>query len=210
MIPQTLKIPSLEEAERLLCEAESMNPGPWAAHSRFAAQAAQHIAAGLANTGKVEIDPQAAYILALLHDIGRREGVRGNRHGLDGYRFLVELGYPDAARASLVHPHTTKKVQDASGKWDCTQAEMEFIQETLDSIDYTHYDRLVQLCDGICMPEGFCLIEKRMVDVALRYGFNQYTLEKWRAFFQIKQEFEAILGYSIYRLLPGVVENTFT
>jgi hypothetical protein len=203
-------IPSLEEAERLLTEAESMNPGPWAQHSRFAAQAAQYISAGLRRTGKLDIDPEEAYILALLHDIGRREGVKGNRHGLDGYRFLESLGYLDAARACLVHPHTTKNVYDASGKWDCTDEEIAFIQETLDSIDYTHYDRLVQLCDGICLPEGFCLIEKRMVDVALRYGFNQYTLEKWRAFFQIKQDFEAVLGHSIYHLLPGVVENTFS
>lgn len=204
-----LRIPTLEEAERLLAEAEGLNPGPWAAHSRFAAQAAQSIAKQLAASGMQEIDPQAAYILALLHDIGRREGVKGNRHALDGYVFLKSKGYDDAARICLVHPHTTKNVQDASGTWDCSVEELAFLQQFLDEIHYNTYDRLIQLCDAICMPSGFCLIEKRMVDVALRYGFNEYTLEKWRGFFQIKDDFEKIIGQSIYSLLPGVVENTF-
>lgn len=47
------------------------------------------------------------------------------------------------------------------------------------------------LCDCLALPTGFCLIEKRLVDIALRHGFNDYTLEKWRAFFAIRARFEA-------------------
>lgn len=32
---------------------------------------------------------------------------------------------------------------------------------------YDDYDRLVQLCDSLALPSGFCLLEKRFVDVAL-------------------------------------------
>ena len=33
--------------------------------------------------------------MGLLHDIGRREGVTGMRHTLDGYRYLLEQGFDD-------------------------------------------------------------------------------------------------------------------
>ena len=36
--------PVIEEAERLLREAESCNPGPWGNHSRVAAHCAREIA----------------------------------------------------------------------------------------------------------------------------------------------------------------------
>lgn len=36
-------IPTREEAERLLAEAESRNPGPWGDHSRIAAHCAEKI-----------------------------------------------------------------------------------------------------------------------------------------------------------------------
>jgi hypothetical protein len=61
----------------------------------------------------------------------------------------------------------------------------------------------------VCLPDGFCLMEKRLLDVVLRYGFNEYTLPKWKAFFEIKAAFEREIGASIYDLLPGVVETTF-
>ena len=75
--------------------------------------------------------------------------------------------------------------------------------------ELNEYDRLIQLCDTISMPEGFCLMEKRIVDVALRLGVNELTLAGWEARFKIKAEIEAVIGQSIYRILPGIVEGTF-
>jgi hypothetical protein len=53
-------------------------------------------------------------------------------------------------------------------------------------------------------------LEKRFVDVVMRYGFVPLTQQKWEAYFQIKADFESQIGRSIYSLLPGVVENTFS
>ena len=47
-----------------------------------------------------------------------------------------------------------------------------------------------------------------MIDVALRHGINEYTTLKWKSTFEIKDYFEDKIGKSIYRLLPGVAENT--
>ena len=57
------------------------------------------------------------------------------------------------------------------------------------------------------------LMEKRMLDVAIRYGaeagVNPYSVRKWRKTFEIRADFERRMGCSVYGLLPGVVENTF-
>jgi len=156
-----------------------------------------------------QMDPQAAYILGLLHDIGRRAEVTGMRHVIDGYYYLDSLGYSDSARISITHSFPVKNAAYGSSTWDGTQAEYDYLQTYLDQIEYNLYDRLIQLCDSIVQPSGPCLMEKRLVDVVMRYGFNNYTLRKWKAFFEIQASFETAIGKSIYTILPGVVENTF-
>ena len=70
-------------------------------------------------------------------------------------------------------------------------------------------DRLIQLCDSICLPQGVCLMEKRLMDVAMRHGTPACGLNKWRAYFRIKAEFESRLGYSVYELFPEASAVTF-
>jgi hypothetical protein len=196
--------PSIEQAALYLSEAERLNPGPWAAHSRNVAQAARLIA-----ERHPRLDPERAYVAGLLHDIGRRYGITHMRHALDGYRFLASEGYEGAARPCLTHSYPLKDDPAGAAQWDGSQAELLFIQDYLSRITYDDYDRLIQLCDCLALPEGFCLMEKRLVDVALRYGVNDHTLPRWRAFLSIKEQFEQVIGVSIYSLLPGVIENTF-
>lgn len=66
----------------------------------------------------------------------------------------------------------------------------------------------MQLCDSLVLPTGFCLLEKRFVDVAMRYGVHPYTVERWRAVFEIKAHFEKLMGCSIYDVLPGAAKNS--
>ena len=73
---------------------------------------------------------------------------------------------------------------------------------------YDDYDRLVQLCDSLALPTGFCLLEKRFVDVTIRYGVHPATIDRWKRILEIKALFEAQIGCSVYTLLPGVVENS--
>ena len=53
------------------------------------------------------------------------------------------------------------------------------------------------------------LLEKRFVDVCLRYGAHPNLVPRWRATFAIKDDFERRIGCPVYDLLPGVRENTF-
>ena len=199
-----MKIPSAEEAKRLLSEAAMLNPGPWVEHSIFTAEAARNIA------GKHQkLNPEVAYILGYLHDIGRRFGISYMRHIIDGYNFLSQMGYEDCARISLTHAFPLKDTQSYSGANDCTPEETEFIKKYISEVNYSEYDELIQLCDALATPKGFCLLEKRLVDVVMRYGITDLTVWKWKATFEIKANFEKAIGGSIYALLPGVQETTF-
>ena len=199
-----MKIPSLEEATAFVVDAEGRNPGPWISHSLFVARAAEAIARAHPN-----LDPQAAFILGYLHDIGRREGMTHMHHALDGYTFLARQGYEDAGRICLTHSFPIKDYRAVVGNWDgCTPVELAFIQEYLDRMEYNIYDKLIQLCDALALPSGYCIIEKRLVDVTLRYGMNEYTLPRWKALLGLQHEFERAIQKSIYDCLPGVMENT--
>ncbi len=200
-----MKIPSRVKALQMLEEAEKRNAGNWVQHSLNAARAAEAIAGH-----HPKLEAERAYILGCLHDIGRREGRTGMRHILDGYTYLNRLGYEDAARICLTHSFPVQNIWAVSGEWDCTQEEMAFINRYITDIHFNLYDRLIQLCDALSMSNGIVLLEKRFVDVAMRYGANQYMLPRWRVYFQIKEELEASLGQSIYKVLPGVVESTFS
>ncbi|MEA3334437.1 MAG: HD domain-containing protein [Chloroflexota bacterium] len=199
-----MQTPTRDEAETLLEEAALLNPGPWVEHSKHVARAAEAIA-----TPHPLLDLEAAFVLGLLHDIGRREGVTGMRHLLDGYNFLANLGYQDAANVCLTHPFPNRDIRTFFGVWDCSRDELTFVDRFLCEAVFDNYDRLIQLCDALAMASGVCLMEKRMMDVALRHGINDHTVAKWKATFEIKAQTETVIGRSVYSLFPEVVENTF-
>lgn len=197
--------PSLREAEALLAEAARLNPGRgWVPHSRVVADAAGRIAAA-----HPALDETTARVLGLLHDIGRRAGDTHNRHILDGYTYLMGLGYPAAARICLTHSFPVRDITCCDGVWDTTPEEYAFLRDTVATATYDEYDRLIQLCDALSLSGGFCLLEKRLVDVALRHGVSDKTPARWQALFDLRDQFSAAVGRSVYRLLPGVVAGTF-
>lgn len=188
-------LPSIQEAEKLLTWAHNNNPGPWLNHSRVVARAAKTIAK------KADMDVNTAYILGLLHDIGRYEGVTGLRHVFQGYRLMQEKGYHLNAKICLTHSFPCKDIDSFVGKNDCTPDETLAIREALEKFVYDDYDRLIQLCDAICMAEGVCILEVRLVDVVRRHNtFNPKILEKWNAFFGLKEHFDKKCKTSIYNL----------
>lgn len=197
-------VPIIEEAELILKEAEKLNPGPWVKHSIYAGQAARNIAENCEG-----MDADVAQVLGMLHDIGRRVGVTSMRHSLDGYKYAIERGYDLLGKICITHSFPAKDIKEAFGKWDCTEEEYNFVDTYIKEAEYNDYDRLIQLCDALALPSGFSLMEKRMVDVALRHGVHEYIIPKWKATFEIKRHFEELMGKSIYSVLPGVIENTF-
>jgi hypothetical protein len=193
-----LKIPSRAQADSFLREAEALNPGPWVRHSWFAACAARSIA-----RHHPRLDPETAFLLGYLHDIGRRAGKTGMRHTLDGYRFLERGGFEDAARICISHTFPIKDLRVCAGEWDCNEAELEFITSFLKRNEWNEYDRLIQLCDAVALPAGFCSVEERQRDIDARYGMNGFSLARREAFLGILREMEAAIGQPVYGVLAA-------
>lgn len=192
-----------EQAKNELNLAACLNPGPWEQHSFSVANNARLIAEHVPH-----MDPNKAYVMGLMHDIGRRAGITGIRHIFDGYDYMMSLGEPEIARICLTHSFPIRNVMTFFGKYDCTQEQLDFLQSFLDQREFDDYDILIQLCDAISLPNGACIMEKRLIDVALRHGLPSFTMDKWKAFMQTKTHFDQLCGCNVYTLLPNVLENS--
>ena len=192
-------LPTKEKAEEILKEAERCNPGPWGNHSRTAAHCAERIAFYCD-----DMDSEKAYILGLLHDIGRKFGVRHLGHVSDGYSYMMSLGYDEVARVCMTHSFTDGTTKDYVGKFDTSEEELELIQTTIKNIELDEYDKLIQLCDAMAGSEGVMNMEDRMNDVRRRYGY--YSRQKWDSNMALRNHFEQKMGLDLY---VAVEKDTF-
>ena len=195
---------NLETAQQTLEWALTQNPGPWGDHSRWVAEGCRIVAE------RCGMEGEKAYLCGLLHDIGRYPGVTGIRHMYDGYRFCMERGWETQARICLNHGYLIREDLSAIvGPQDLTEEEQQEVSRLVAEMVYDDYDLLVQLFDALSLPSGFCLLEKRWIDVVMRYGPHPDNVRRWKRTLEIKAMFESRVGCSVYDLLPGVVENTF-
>lgn len=184
-------LPTREEAMELVRYGLLCNPGPWGKHCLTTAHCAEKIASACGN-----MDAEKAYILGLLHDIGRKFGVKHLGHVLDGYLYMKSLGYDDVARICLTHSFNNHTVDEYIGKFDVSGDELSFIKTELDKIMYDDYDMLIQLCDSLAGTEGVLDIQQRMDDVKKRYGF--YPKNKWNTNIRLMNYFEKKANKNIY------------
>ena len=186
--------PSKEEAEKILVEAESCNPGPWGNHSRVVAECAEKIAKLCE-----DMNPEKAYVLGLLHDIGRKFGTRHLGHVYDGYHYMRKLGYDEAGQICLTHSFCNHDLKNYIGKMDITKEEQDEVEKALEESEFDDYDRLIQLCDGLGGAEGPLDMVARMEDVKQRYGY--FPQDKWIMNLGLKTYFEYKTGKDIYEII---------
>ena len=189
------------QAHELLLWAHAQNPGPWLGHSQTAAKAAEKLA------NACGLDAEQAYIMGLLHDIGRYEGIRGLHHVIAGFELMMQKGHPEIARICLTHSFPLPEIDAYTGPLDCTSTEMQFLKKAISKTEPNNYDRLIQLCDALAMPGGVSTIEDRLFEGHLRHGFNDYTQRKWQAFISLKKEFDTRCGMNIYQLFRDEIMN---
>ncbi len=194
-------IPTISQAEVELHLAGELNPGPWVRHSVNVGIAARLIAEKIDG-----MDADKAYVLGLLHDIGRRVGVVNiPKHVLAGHDYACQHQWDEVAKICMTHSYILMEqdIDDASAS-----PEEQVIRPYLAACQPDCYDLLIQLCDSIATDYGFVILEKRFIDVARRYGVWPTTIERWNRTFAIKEEFEALMGCSIYDVLPDIGRTT--
>ncbi len=177
----------------------------WRGHCNRTAEAAEIIAARLDG-----MDPEQAFVCGLLHDIGKCVDPAPKRHSIAGYRYLNDLGYTDCARTALTHDFPVIHADSWRREGLLTDAEIAFVVPILNDLRFDLYDWLIQVCDVISLPDGWVLMEKRMLRAAMRYGCLSESLSDIiRASDENIRTLNSRLGRSIYSLLPGVVEHSF-
>ena len=94
------------------------------------------------------LNPDTAYILGLLHDIGRikDETVTHVPHSLEGYNYLRKIGFPDVAPICITHNFIDPDIKAEDYPTYDTKS-FETARNFLQKVRYNDYDRLVQLAD---------------------------------------------------------------
>lgn len=194
-------LPTIEEAEKELQIAGVLNPGPWVKHSLNVGIAARNIARKIPS-----LDENKAYIVGILHDIGRRTGIVNiPMHVYEGYKYCMKKGWDETAKICMTHSYVL--MQDEFKYTPSIKEEIE-IKKYIMHCKVDDYDKLIQLCDSLATDYGFVIIEKRFVDVTRRYGIMKSYIEGWNKTFEIKESFEKMMGCSVYDVLPDVGRTT--
>ncbi len=183
-----------QNAKNLIAYAKELNDGAWISHSYNVANLAGLIA------DKANMDSEKAYVLGLLHDIGRINGAMQARHVIEGFNYLTEIGFVDGARICMTHTFQYKNIDAIYDTWDCTEEEKMFIRNYLDNIEFDDYDKLIQLCDALSLANGYCFAEKKMVNSVIKFGFKDTTIDKWKAILDLKDYFDNKISGDIYSL----------
>lgn len=187
-------IPDRNKAEELLIEGKKLNPEIWVAHSRIVAQFAEKIANRCCG-----IDADKAYVLGLLHDIGKQYGSDQIRHIYIGYHYMLQLGYDEVARICLTHSFNCHNIHDYVGDFDITGEQLNELKNILAKAVFDDYDLLIQLCDSIAGTIGLMSIEKRAEDIKSRHG--KYPENKLEKNFELKKYFEKKMNEELYDVL---------
>lgn len=195
-------LPSIDEAHKELKIAGELNPGPWIKHSENVGIAAKNIAHLVP-----ELDEDKAYIVGLLHDIGRRVGIVNiPKHVYEGYKYCMEKDWDEAARICMTHSYVLMK--DEFDYEPQATEEKEIKNYILNCGKADSYDKLIQMCDALATDYGFVILEKRFVDVTRRYGIMEDYIKGWDITFETKEYFESRMGCSIYDVLPDIGKTT--
>jgi hypothetical protein len=197
--------PTRYDAEQILAWANAQNPGQWVEHSRVTGRAAETIAL------KCGLDSERAYVSGLLHDIGYysyRNGKGEKDHIFAGYDLMLSKDYKAIAKICLSHSFIYQDIRTLSSSYiTCNEEEMNLITVFLSEVVYDDYDKLIQLCDSLCLPQGVVILEKRIVDVVVRHGFGDFTIEKWKLWFSLKDYFDQLCGMNIYNLFYDEIKS---
>lgn len=145
------------------------------------------------------MDPKRAYILGLLHDIGRQEGATDLAHVIDGYRYLLSMGYDEPAKICVTHSFAERDIETYIGRRDVPPEDFAFLKRQIASLEYDEYDRLIQLCDSLAMADGTVDLKKRMDDIERRHG--GYPASKRAVHAQLKAYFDQKAGVELYCVL---------
>lgn len=190
-----MKLTSKKALEMLESSRGKTPHDGWIDHSICVGYAAGVIAKAL------NLDEEKAKTLGYIHDIGKL--IRFEGHVMEGYNYLKELGYDEEYyNVCLTHSYLNNDV-------NCTQGEpteIPFRTEFIKNHEYTIYEKIINLCDLMCM-KNVVTMEKRLIDVISRRLQHKNIVYHVKESLKLKKYFDDLLGYNLYDLFPEIKEN---
>ena len=185
-----------DEAYSLLIEGlENLENLKYIQHCRYVGNLAGLIA------GELGLDADYAKTLGYLHDIGRK--ISHPLHIYEGYRFLKENGYEDYAFICLTHSFLNNDMECIGGELLPPDSKgYAVVKDFVEHATYTDYDRIIQLCDLLCLETGGTTLEERLADIDARKGTHKKSAYHRQVAFAQKQAIEKKLGHSVYDFYP--------
>ena len=157
---------------------------------------------------KLNLDSEKCYVMGLLHDIGG--GLAGKqkiiRHTILGYKIMKENNIDEKiARIAITHLFILQDGSHLKQQYiNFEKNEQEFIENYLKNIEYTDYDKLIQISDLISGRE-ITTIELRLFNVFSRHNIieNVKFVSKIK---ELKEYFESKIGGSIYKPFKDIIK----
>ena len=132
-------------------------------HCRYVGDLACRIASALGYDGDF------AAGLGYLHDIGRK--IDSPNHVYAGWKYLTELGLDEYAAVCMTHSFLENDIECTCARApQPTDLGYDTIKEFLKNHQNSFYDRLIQLCDLLCMHTGPVSLAERIADIERRKG----------------------------------------
>ena len=185
---------SRERAEEIFAEGVKVRTDDgrefWETHSRGVAKVAEGIAR------KAGMDAEKAYVMGLMHDIGKAYDQSMN-HVFLGYQKMMEEGAPEVAKICLTHSFNPKEkvvVLDL-----LNDADEKFVKDFVANSEYDDYDLLIQLADFMSGAHGITTVERRFCSVLVRHNLPD-AREELSILYQLKQYFNQKCGGDVYEL----------
>jgi hypothetical protein len=170
-------------------------------HSINVAKAAKIISSRIES-----LDAERAFILGLIHDIGKifLNSEEKYKHPLWGYRKLIGID-KEAAEICISHPFPQFDDCSEYVNFFCRydKKESEYVLEILRGVSCDSiYIKLVQVCDKLASKDGFVSIEKKFDWYKEKYGVsNSFLNSNYLALIGKKAELEFLAKINIYSLL---------
>ncbi len=179
-------------------------PGTWHLyhnHIYGVAEIAKEIASRIS-----DLNPQKAYFMGLLHDIGKmKEEPQQRHHAIIGYEILKEA-YPDIARICLTHMYPNNTAPNMAKDFFHNEKDYEFFCDFFKNNPMNEYDRLIQCCDMFADSRGFVTIEERVIDYENRHRVKMAKTHL-DTYENLKKYFDNKIGVDIYSLYPALLEK---
>lgn len=169
-------------------------------HSLTVAKAARIIADRIG-----DIDSEKAFVLGLMHDIGKLHLPieQKYKHPVVGYKMLIDM-YPEIADVCISHPFPQLASDSEYIKYYFRNDKyiINIANNILFGIRGNIYTKLIQLCDKISGRGIFVSIDEKFEWYSQKYKVSEpFVRRNYDAYHGIKKELDEKVGDDIYCLL---------